>query len=113
MSVDYNFTKIENCEQLHSDELEWGKTQALLTGDWSYGIFDIIGMGKITEENSTEVWARLAITQGLVGAFLRYQGEPLFYTKGDITRRIGLSSNYPTRTRTEFFKRIKPLMDTA
>jgi hypothetical protein len=111
MPVTYDFSDVRDHELLHSDRLEWGKTEALFNGGWSLGIFDIIGMGSITEENAGEVWARLAISQGLVGSFLNRNGIPVLYTKEDITRRIGLRSNYSNRTRTEFFKTVKGAMD--
>jgi hypothetical protein len=111
MPVTYDFSDVRDHELLHADDLEWGKTQALFNGGWALGIFDIIGMGNITEENAGEVWARLAISQGLVGSFLNRGGVPVLYTQEDITRRIGLRTNYSNRTRAEFFKTVKGAMD--
>ena len=111
MAVTYDFSDVRDYELLHADKVEWAKTEALISGGWSLGIFDIIGMSSITEENVGEVWTRLAISQGLVGSFLNRNGVPVLYTKADIIRRIGLRTNYSNRTRTEFFKTVKGAMD--
>ena len=117
MPVTYDFSNVRDYEELHANEMEWGKTQALFNGGWDLGIFDIIGMSSITEENAGEVWARLAIAQGLVGSFLNAKRDnsaevvPILYTRNDIIRRIGLRTNYSNRTRAEFFKTVKGAMD--
>jgi hypothetical protein len=113
MPVSYDFTDVRDHELLHTDEVEWFKTTSLFNGGIALGIFEILGVGSITEENAGEVWARLAVAQGLSGAFINRGGVPIYYTHQDIVRRIGLRTNYSTRSRAEFLKTIKRVMDSV
>lgn len=115
MSVNWSCVNVRDWETLHADDLEWEKTSILLTAGWGYGWFDSIGFGSITEANVGEVWVRMNILQSLVGAPLsRWTGkvsEPIYFTKDDIIRRIGLSSNYSTKSHAVFMKGVKAIMD--
>jgi hypothetical protein len=116
MSVDADWSAIRDHEELHADDWEHQLTTAFLTQGWGYGLFDIIGLGSITEDNVGEVWARFSVAQTLCGQFFNHwDGEkttPVLITKADIVRRIGLKSNYSNLTRTQWqTKKFKVLMD--
>ena len=114
MAVDADYSKIRDFEKLHSDEYEFALTQSFCSLGWTYGWFDLIGMGSITEKNWREVWARFAVMQGL--GIIRMTGKTIddqvWVTKSDIERRIGLSTNYSNLTRSAWqTKKLKVVMD--
>jgi hypothetical protein len=116
MAVHWDATDVADYETLHADEFEWTKTQALMVSNWGFGLMEYIGLGSITEKNVSEFWVRLAIIQALTGAPLYRVGEddkvvPVYYTREDIERRIGLSTNYGTKTRPAFMKNINLVMN--
>jgi hypothetical protein len=116
MAVNADWSDVRDWEQLHTDEWEYQLTEAFMTFGWGYGLFDIIGLGELTEDNVGEAWARFAVAQALVGRFFsNWDGEnsvPVLITKADLERRIGLKSNYSNLTRTAWqTKKLKILMD--
>jgi hypothetical protein len=116
MSVDADWSAIRDHELLHADDWEHQLTCAFLFQPMGYGLFDVIGLGSITEDNVGEVWARFSVAQALCGQFFNnWDGEkttPVLITKADIVRRIGLKSNYSNLTRTAWqTKKFKVLMD--
>ena len=118
MSVDADWSAIRDHELLHADDWEHQLTCAFLFQPMGYGLFDVIGLGSITEDNVGEVWARFSVAQALCGQFFNnWDGEkttPVLITKADIVRRIGLKSNYSNLTRAQWqTKKFKFLMDNA
>lgn len=118
MSVDADWSAIRDHELLHADDWEHQLTCAFLVQPMGYGLFDVIGLGSITEDNVGEVWARFSVAQALCGQFFNnWDGEkttPVLITKADIVRRIGLKSNYSNLTRTAWqTKKLKFLMDNV
>jgi hypothetical protein len=114
MSVDADWSKVRDFEQLHSDDYEYELTLAFCRSSIGYGWFDLIGMGKISEDNWLEVWARVAVMQGLgvIGMTGMTIDDKVLVTKSDIERRIGLSTNYSNLTRTAWqSKKLKIIMD--
>lgn len=115
MAVHWDATAVADYEALHADSIEWAKTEALMVSNWGYGLMEHIGLGSITEKNVSEFWVRLAIIQALIGAPLKWwDGEkdtPIYYTREDIARRVGLHTNYGTKTRPAFMKTINLVMN--
>ena len=93
-----------------SDKFEWAKTEALLVMGFIYGLMYFVGFSSITEENKGEFYARLAALQGLTTehgmVIAGKDGErvPLVYTREDIYKRVGLTTNYPNMTRQQWLK---------
>jgi len=75
------------------------------------------GIGRITEDNAAEVWARIALVEDLYGASLRNQDGDMPITKEDVIAHIGLSTNasFKDESRTSFLKRhvTRKLDDSA
>lgn len=114
MAVNWDCTNVRDWETLHDDEYQWALTRAFLICSWGYGWFDVLGVGKITEENAGEVWARLSILQGMgiIGMSNHHDGK-IEVTEADVIRRIGLLSNYSNLTRAKWIsEKLKPLMDS-
>jgi hypothetical protein len=65
------------------------------------------GIGTITEESAAEVYARVSFVEMLYGASLMGPEGPVFITKEDIERHVGLRTNasFKTESRTSFLKR--------
>ena len=101
MAIDADWSDVRDWEQLHSDEYELALTHAFCWAGWGYGWFDVIGMHSITYKNAGEVWARVAIMQGLgvIGMTGMTIDDKVLITESDIVRRIGLRTNYSTLTR--------------
>jgi hypothetical protein len=120
MPVNADWSAVRDWEQLHADDNEAQLTEAFMTFGWGYGLFDLIGLSELTEQNIGEAWARLAVMQALTekGAFFtKWTGTesiPLPITRADLERRIGLKSNYSNLTRTAWqTKKFKVFMDVA
>lgn len=66
------------------------------------------GIGRITEANAAEVYARIAFVEKLYGpSLVNGEGEPKPITVEDVQRHIGLSTNasYKDESRASFLKR--------
>lgn len=65
------------------------------------------GIGTITEENVAEVWARVRFIEKLYGASLMDQDGPVFLTRDDVRKHVGLKTNasFKVETRASFLKR--------
>lgn len=61
-----------------------------------------VGMSSITKKNADAFAARVAIWQQCVGASLSAGAKPLFVTKEDVRRRVGLGTNADSKTMTRF-----------
>lgn len=64
-----------------------------------------IGFPRITESNWEEFYKRLHLVEKLNGTFNFVASEPYFITPEDIKRRIGLTTNASSFSRTEFTRR--------
>ena len=111
MAVNWQVVDNPDLIALHeSDEFEWAKTEALLVLGFMYGLMYFVGFREITEENKGEFYARLSALQGLTTeggmAIVRKNGErvPLVYTREDIYKRVGLTTNYPNMTQKQWLK---------
>jgi hypothetical protein len=65
------------------------------------------GIGTITEDTAAEVYARISFVEMLYGASLTSPDGPVFITKEDIERHVGLKTNasFKVETRASFLKR--------
>lgn len=65
------------------------------------------GIGRITEANVAEVWARISLLEELYGASLRNSEGPRPITMEEVRQHIGLTTNvsYKDETRASFMKR--------
>jgi len=116
MAVHWDCSAVADWETLHNDEYQWALTSAFLSSNWGYGWFDILGVGSITKDNAGEVWARLAILQGLgiIGMTGMTIDDKVLVTCADVDRRIGLKSNYSTLTRSKWVTtKLKVIMDSV
>lgn len=118
MSLDYDWSRVEDSQTLHgvNDEehstkeemQEWTKTKHLC---WVMLSADI---GAITNSNWTKVYARVHMIQRLFGSDIWLDGKDYYYTPADIKRRIGYSTNVTTKSDTSFNKKvITELISTA
>jgi len=65
------------------------------------------GIGTITKENASEVYARISFIEAIHGPSLRNQDGPQPITVADVFDHVGLYTNasYKTESRTSFLKR--------
>ena len=65
------------------------------------------GIGRITEANAAEVYARISLVEELYGTSLRDGDGPRPISMGHVVQHIGLSTNasYKEESRTSFLKR--------
>lgn len=74
-----------------------------------------VAIGKISEDNADEFYARLHFTELVVGPFLRKSGEPYYITPEDVRAHIGLQTNatsFKGETRAKFLGRFKYDLDS-
>jgi len=76
------------------------KTEALL---WlTMGV----GIREITEENLDEFFSRVDMWEGVHGSYLKLGGESYRLTYEDVARRVGLSTNASSMTKSAFHKSL-------
>lgn len=63
-----------------------------------------IGVPTLTEENAPDAWCRIAVYQALFGSLVENQttGQPLYLTKSDVLRHIGIETEGMQQTFVEF-----------
>lgn len=104
MSLNWDITNVKDFEELQEGE-PWSITEAM--------IFDTIavGIGRITENNWYEFYARSTVWGKINMKPLRGPDGPLGFTPEDVHRRIGLHTNVSEISRTEFLKKIDKELD--
>ena len=120
MPLTYDFTKIENWEQVCQRKLKEGdegfdpkkdlyRNTPLAEAMIWMTIF--IGMREITEKNWEQFFWRTRLLEVTTGAY-RYSDEgDHYFTKDEIKSMIGLSTNASEMTKAEFYKnKIKDLI---
>lgn len=71
-----------------------------------------VGIDKITTATVPEFYARVHMLELLHGTFrLSHAQEPPYFTRADIERWIGATTNASTMTRAQFLKTISRAMD--
>jgi hypothetical protein len=97
MSLDWRFTddsvfsKLTEEEKKRNDLYIWGCLS--------------VGIAQITEKTAKEWQFRYAFAVQLNGAYYSLDGKAIVPTLADVRKRIGLSTNVSTFSRTEFLKR--------
>ncbi len=101
MSLDWSIEKVENWKELADDQQERVITDTVVFGCMA------VGIGKITEENWHEWYARFAWIEKHDGPWMRDGDGPLKMKPEWVKRRIGLSTNvYPHETRSQWIGRL-------
>lgn len=64
----------------------------------------VIGITKLTSENVEDAWCRIAIHQALLGSYVEDMetGQPLFLTKSDLLRHVGVEAEGEDKSFAEF-----------
>jgi hypothetical protein len=100
MPLTWSCKKVEGYQALHEDDMEQSKT--------TYLCFELmrVGVSTVTSANVAEVWNRIRVAQKLWGATVTFDGKDAPYTREDIYRRIGYSTNVSNFTRKQFTDRL-------
>jgi hypothetical protein len=110
MSLNWDLTKIENYEELCWNKNEDDTVKLNVVTESLIFIGMAIGIGKISKENASEVYGRIAMYEKLFGATMCvFKGngkEQVFITPEDVYAHIGLSTNVGKETEASFRKRM-------
>ena len=99
MSLNWNIEKVQDWKEIADGGDESVTTSVLVNLTMS------VGIGTITEKNADEFYARVHLIEQIDGAYRNKDGKGIKFTKDDITRRIGLTTNASNFSRAEFIKR--------
>lgn len=109
MSLDWDLTKIKNYKELCWEKNEDDTSTLNPVTESLIWLTMGIGIGKITEDNASEVYCRVAMYEKLFGTMLSYwkDGEKVSVaiTPEDIHSHIGLSTNVGKETDAAWRKR--------
>lgn len=102
MSLNFELSDIENYRETGYD------AEGVLRPETKSLIFAtmVVGIGRITEGNAAEFYARLHAFERLSGTYLTEQGKDVYLTPEDVQRHIGLSTNVANETRAKWLKRV-------
>jgi hypothetical protein len=99
MSLDFDYRKIRDFDNLTDNERV---TRDALT--WATMA---VGIGDITEDNVGEFYARVSLWEKLFGTYRHGNGEPLYLTREDVARFVGLHTNvFPKEPQAKWLKRV-------
>lgn len=110
MSLNFSFKKCVEDGRITEADLTY--TNSTGEDEWTAEANSIvfqmmfIGMHDITEDNAPEVWRRVDLNQRLYGHLWLRGGEPVFLTKADIKRFIGLTTNVAEESKQKFNNRM-------
>lgn len=112
MSLDWSIARVKNWEEVRiGSGPEGTKTNALI---WA---MLTIGMSGITEKNANEVFLRINACQKLDGVFFHIVNDgkliDTLFTKEDINRRIGLTTNANTVSDRAWWARVMKKLRSA
>lgn len=99
MALNWNIEQVKDYKQVTTKK-EWPITDILI---WATMF---VGFRSITKDNYHEFYKRLHLRELVDGSFLNENGKPYYITEADIKRRIGLSTNASSFSRTEFMRRL-------
>jgi hypothetical protein len=99
MSLDWDVGKVKDWKALQ------GKTESMVTDVLVWHTMSI-GMGRITEANSDEFYARVNMFERVHEPSLYKEDKPRYITREEVDRRIGLFTNASNLTRAQFMKRV-------
>lgn len=103
MALNYDLTKIKDYKKLWNKKGE----NSEMKEPYRTIIFCtmITGIREITEENSSNFYARISFIEKTQGSFFYKGKKPCYISENDIKRMIGLRTNASTLTRSQFIKR--------
>lgn len=110
MSLNFNFSRCENSDELQTNPFDSETihpiTEAMI---WNMMAID---MAEITEKNVDEVWFRTAMLSLTRDKSAVSYNDPdagfvkVHFTRDDIVRHIGLSTNVSTKSRKQWLDRM-------
>jgi hypothetical protein len=104
MPLTWNTANIANHNEVDTDPYDDKSWHPVCTGLVWLSLH--CGFNEITQKNHEEVAQRIAIWQKFFGAYLGKGSEKIYITNLDVQRYIGLRTNAPRMTKTQFNKRI-------
>ncbi len=107
MSLDFNFSKVANHEEVTTDPAD--STRWHPVADALVWLSMICGYDEITLKNVDKVIARVMAYQAVTGGYLRSKGTPIYIMPADVRRFVGLQTNASTLTDAQWFKRLGTL----
>jgi hypothetical protein len=102
MSLNWNIEKCKNWKELNVKP-QWPVTDSLIWATMA------VGISTITKTNAEEFHRRLHLYEAQEGSYLLEGGKPSPITLEDVERRIGLSTNAGSLSKTEFKKKLERL----
>lgn len=119
MALTFDFSKALEAGNCTNDDITFVNSdgEKEWTAEANSIVFQMmfVGMHDITEANAPEVWRRVDLSQRINGSLwnkvhTNEDGstdlEPVFLTKGDIKKFIGLTTNVGNETKTKFNNRM-------
>ncbi len=99
MALNWNIEKVKNRKEIQTG------SEASITDSLIWATM-VVGFTSITEQNYHEFYKRLHLSELVKGTFLNKDGKSSYITEDDVKRRIGLSTNAGSFSRTEFMRRL-------
>lgn len=108
MPLNWDLAKVENWKQLFKEEDEQGDSEMKNVHETILFHTMNVGMSSITEKNCKQFYDRVQMWEKMKGVrFYTYEGhKPIYTTKEDVQRMIGLETNASEFSKTEFLKRL-------
>lgn len=103
MALHYDFTKVENVDELHKSDDECGISHSLV---WATVA---VGIGNLDEKNLEEFYIRLKWLER-DGAFMKSKVGPIYFTLEMLRNRLGMHTNAGYETRAAWVKRQSKYM---
>jgi hypothetical protein len=104
MALHWDLSKCKDVESLKSKE-EWPISDVIIIHTIS------VGLGSITEKNLDTWVERMSVLQlvhgSFVGAWVDEEKIPIYITRKDLAKRIGLTTNASTLSEAQFYKSVK------
>jgi hypothetical protein len=106
MSLDFNYEKVENGEDLiWRDSKDGGEEVNPISQAIIFGLM-FVDMQKITGENWKRFYHRLNAWERITGTMVIVDGEKYFVTPQDVVDHIGLSVNVIEKSDATFAKKL-------
>ena len=103
MALHYDFTNVENVDELHESEDERGISHSLVWATMS------VGIGDLQEGTLEEFYIRLKWLER-DGAFMTSKEGPLYFTLDMLRKRLGMHTNAGWENRSAWVKRQSKYM---
>ena len=103
MALHFDFTKVENIDELHESEDERGISHSLVWATMA------VGIGNLDEKNLEEFYIRLKYLER-DGAFMTSKEGPIYFTLEMLRKRLNMHTNAGWETRAAWLKRQSKYM---